>query len=99
MESLKETLNTAVSLPVTHISAYSLIVEDGTELEREYSSGKIVLPDDEVDREMYAYTVDFLAKHGFSRYEISNFARKGYKCAHNVKYWTGEEYIGLDAVL
>lgn len=97
MESLKETLTVAVNLPVTHISAYSLIIEDGTEMEREYSSGEIILPDEDTDREMYAYTSDFLAKHGFSRYEISNFAKEGFECAHNIKYWTGEEYIGLGA--
>lgn len=95
MESLKNTLNTAVSLPVTHISAYSLIIEDGTPLEKEYSQGNLILPDDDTDREMYRYTVDFLTKNGFKQYEISNFARDGFECRHNIKYWTGEEYIGL----
>ncbi|MCC8161366.1 MAG: radical SAM family heme chaperone HemW [Oscillospiraceae bacterium] len=97
MQSLKKTLDTAVSLPVTHISAYSLIVEDGTPLEREYSQGKLILPDEDTDREMYEYTVDFLRENGFKQYEISNFAREGMECRHNVKYWIGEEYIGLGA--
>lgn len=97
MKSLENTLKTAVSLPIEHISAYSLIVEDGTPLEREYSRGEITLPDDGTDREMYAYTVDFLKENGFFQYEISNFARKGFECRHNIKYWTGEEYIGLGA--
>ncbi|MGN0107148.1 MAG: radical SAM family heme chaperone HemW [Hominilimicola sp.] len=95
MESLKNTLKTAVSLPVSHISAYSLIIEDGTPLEREYSKGQLILPDEDTDREMYAYTVDFLKKNGFLQYEISNFAKEGFECRHNIKYWTGEEYIGL----
>lgn len=95
MTSLKNTLATAVSLPVSHISAYSLIIEDGTPLEKEYSQGKLVLPDEDTDREMYAYTVDFLRQNGFLQYEISNFAKEGYECRHNIKYWTGEPYIGL----
>lgn len=95
MESLKNTLETAVELPVSHISAYSLIIEDGTPLEKEYSKGQLVLPDEDADREMYAYTVDFLKKNGFLQYEISNFAKIGYECRHNIKYWTGEKYIGL----
>ena len=95
MESLKNTLKTAAELPVSHISAYSLIIEDGTPLEREYSKGQLNLPDEDADREMYAYTVDFLKKNGFLQYEISNFARSGCECRHNIKYWTGEPYIGL----
>ncbi len=97
MESLKKTLETAVSLPVTHISAYSLIIEDGTPLAAEYGAGTLVLPSDDEDREMYAYTIDYLAKNGFSQYEISNFAKDGFECAHNIKYWTFEPYIGIGA--
>lgn len=96
-ESLIKTLKTAVSLPVTHISAYSLIIEEGTPLEREYSQGKLILPDDDTDRLMYADTVKSLGDNGFKRYEISNFARDGFECRHNIKYWTGESYIGLGA--
>ena len=97
MESLKRTLETAVSLPVTHISAYSLIIEDGTPLAAEYDTGKLTLPSDDDDREMYAYTINYLAKNGFHQYEISNFAKDGYECAHNIKYWTFEPYIGIGA--
>lgn len=95
LQSLSKTLDTAVSLPVTHISAYSLIIEDGTPLENEYSKGNIVLPDEDEDREMYAYTVKMFADNGFHQYEISNFAKTGYECRHNKKYWQCEEYIGL----
>ena len=95
MDSLKNTLKTAVSLPVTHISAYSLIIEDGTPLEKEYSKGTLALPTEDEDREMYSYTIDFLTRNGFNQYEISNFAKKGYECRHNIKYWTFEPYIGL----
>lgn len=95
MDSLKHTLEKAVSLPVSHISAYSLIIEDGTPFEKEYSEGKLVLPDEDEDREMYSYTVKFLRQNDFLQYEISNFAKKGYECRHNIKYWTSEPYIGL----
>lgn len=97
MESLSATLKTAVKLPVKHISAYSLIIEDGTPLEKEYSQGIVTLPDDETDREMYRYAVDFLRRNGFLQYEISNFAKDGYECRHNVNYWRCGEYIGLGA--
>lgn len=95
MESLQKTLKTAVSLPVTHISAYSLIIEDNTPLEREYSRGELILPTEDEDREMYQYTVGYLAEQGFNRYEISNFSKPGYECRHNIKYWECREYIGL----
>ncbi len=96
-KSLGKTLETAVSLPLTHISAYSLIIEEGTPLEREYSRGEIILPDEDTDREMYAETIDFLAKRGFKQYEISNFSKNGFECRHNIKYWQCREYIGLGA--
>lgn len=95
MASLKNTLKTAVSLPVTHISAYSLIIEDGTPLEKAYSEGRLTLPDEETDREMYSYVIDYLARYGFNQYEISNFAKDSCECRHNIKYWTFAPYIGL----
>lgn len=97
MESLKNTLKIAASMPVTHISAYSLIIENGTPLEREYSKGMLNLPDEDTDREMYSYTIRFLKENGFNQYEISNFAKNGYECRHNIKYWTAQPYIGLGA--
>jgi len=97
MDSLKNTLKTAVSLPITHISAYSLIIEDNTPLEREYSQGKLILPTEDEDREMYKFAVDYLRKNGFMRYEISNFAKQGFECRHNIKYWSCDEYIGIGA--
>lgn len=94
-ESLSRTLETALSLPITHISAYSLIIEENTPLEREYSRGELVLPSEDEDRKMYKMTVETLKKSGFNQYEISNFAKAGYECRHNKKYWQCEEYIGL----
>lgn len=94
-ETLKNTLDTAVSLPVSHISAYSLIIEENTPLEREYRAGCLNLTDEETDREMYEYTIDFLSKNSFNQYEVSNFAKNGFECRHNIKYWSSEKYIGL----
>lgn len=96
-ESIKRTLETAVSLPVTHISAYSLIIEDGTPLKKIYSERGAEFPDEEADREIYHFAVEFLKRHGFGRYEISNFAKRGYESRHNLKYWDCNEYIGLGA--
>lgn len=96
-QSLMNTLKTACELPVSHISAYGLIIEKGTRLEKEYSMGELNLPDEDTDRDMYANTIEFLQEKGFFQYEISNFAKLGCECRHNIKYWTGEEYIGLGA--
>lgn len=96
-ESFKQTLKKAVELPVSHISAYSLIIEDGTPIKEKYETGVYSLPDEETDREMYRYTGEFLAECGFYRYEISNYARQGFESRHNIKYWSCDEYIGLGA--
>ena len=89
------TLERAVALPVTHISAYSLIVEEGTEMFARVRSGRAHVPEDDLVNEMQRLAVCRLAEVGFSRYEISNFARPGYACRHNLTYWKGGEYLGL----
>ena len=93
--SFKASLKTAVSLPVTHISVYSLIVEDGTPIKEKYDSGEYETPDEDDDRDMYSFTAGFLKQHGFSRYEISNYAKPFYESRHNLKYWECDEYIGI----
>ncbi len=93
MESVKHTLNTVKELNPEHVSAYSLIIEEGTP----FYDMDLELPDEDTEREIYHYTVDFLQKAGFNRYEISNFAKKNKESRHNIKYWTGKEYIGLGA--
>ena len=90
-----ETLDYALSLDPCHISAYGLIPEEGTPLYRDLQAGLIRLPDPETERSMYDQTVHLLRAHGLFRYEISNFARKGYECIHNIGYWTQVPYIGL----
>ena len=94
------TIDKIVSLNPKHISAYSLMVEEGTEFYKLYSEkGPLYkdLPDEITDRKMYKGISERLKKAGFMRYEISNFARPGYESRHNSSYWTGTEYIGLGA--
>lgn len=95
MESWAATLDRALSLPVAHLSAYSLIVEDGTEMARRVHSGEAAIPDDDAVNEMQRYAVSRLAAAGLMRYEISNFARPGFESRHNLTYWEGGEYLGL----
>ena len=94
MEDWLETLEKITSFNIEHISAYSLIVEDGTPFKKMYDEGKLSLPDEETDRQMYHIANEFLADKGFMRYEISNFAKKGYESRHNITYWDTREYIG-----
>ena len=91
-ESLRDTLEKAAALGAEHISAYSLIVEEGTPFYAMYPNGAV---DEETDRQLYALTKEVLKKHGYERYEISNYARDGYACRHNLTYWTRGEYLGF----
>ena len=95
MSQWLDTLKRAVSLPVQHISAYSLIVEEGTEMQRRVESGAVSVPDDDAVNEMQRMAVDFLGRSGFARYEISNYARPGFESRHNICYWEVGEYLGL----
>lgn len=95
LESFKKTLQEAVACDIQHISCYSLIIEEGTVFHKMAMDGLLEIPDEATDRAMYAYACDFLKKHGFDQYEISNFAQPGYMCRHNLKYWECEEYIGV----
>ncbi len=92
--SMRETLEKAVSLPLTHISAYLLKVEDGTPLSKDRSLLE-ALPSEDGTADIYLETVDFLENHGFEQYEISNFSKNGFECKHNLKYWHCEEYCGI----
>ena len=79
----------------THVSAYSLIVEEGTPFARMAERGELQLPEEDTERAMYEETREILAKYGFHRYEISNYARDGYECLHNVGYWIRRDYLGF----
>ena len=93
--SLEHTLKTAVSLNPTHISCYSLILEENTPLFLEYEKGIYPYISDEDDRELYSFTKTFLKNNSYEQYEISNFSKKGHESKHNLKYWNCDEYIGL----
>ena len=96
-ESWKDTLKRVTDLNPEHISAYSLIIEDGTPFGEKYGSeeGRKLLPDEDSEREMYHETKRFLRDCGYERYEISNDAKPGRACRHNIGYWTGLPYLGL----
>ncbi len=93
LDSYRMTLGAALALDPEHISAYSLIIEEGTPFYAEYGEKPPV--DEDTDRAMYAMTKDLLAEGGYRRYEISNYAKPGFACRHNLKYWSGGDYIGF----
>ena len=87
----------ALSFDYPHISAYCLTIEDGTEFGRRFSLGKLKLPSDDRLTQLITYTTDFLENSGYCQYEISNYAKEGSECSHNMLYWRGESYLGLGA--
>ena len=97
VESWMETLRKVAELEPEHISAYSLIIEEGTPFFEKYGDdrGDGLLPDEDAERDMYHQTKTFLKELGYERYEISNYAKSGYECRHNIGYWTGVPYLGL----
>ena len=109
VSSWEKTLRTVAALQPEHISAYSLIIEEGTpfyqlfgededkqeEQRRRKELGVPELPDEDAERRMYYDTEQILKEAGYHRYEISNYAKPGYECRHNKGYWTGTEYLGL----
>lgn len=95
MESYKRTVEKVLECNVKHISAYSLIVEEGTPLYDRLDTDYPELPDEDTERQMYYYTEDSLASAGYVHYEISNYARPGYECRHNVSYWERTDYLGF----
>ncbi len=94
VRSWRDNLDQAIALDVPHISAYSLIVEEGTPFFDRYQNGDH-LPDEDAERQMYYDTRKYLAGAGCLRYEISNYAKEGYECRHNLRYWRRGPYIGL----
>lgn len=94
-EELIESLNEVIKLNPNHISVYSLILEEGTELNRLVENKELELLDDKIERAMYWKIKTILEKNGYNHYEISNFAKKGYESKHNMDCWNQEEYIGF----
>ena len=98
LASWEKTLRTIADLKPEHISAYSLIIEEGTAFFDRYRPGspeEKELPNEDLDREIYARTKQILEEYGYHRYEISNYAKSGYECRHNDSYWIGTDYLGL----
>ena len=98
VSSWEQTLQTIISLQPEHISAYSLIVEEGTPFAKLYGEGcelEHLLPTEEDERRMYERTEELLQEAGYHRYEISNYAKEGDECQHNLGYWERKEYLGL----
>lgn len=95
LDSYENTLRKVLALKPEHISAYSLIIEEGTKFYEWFGDDSSQLPDEVADRQMYELTRTLLEEYGYHRYEISNYALKGYECKHNVGYWKRKEYLGL----
>lgn len=94
-EIWQSNLEKAVGLPITHISAYSLILEKGTILNKMVLDGKVIMQDSDHDADLYELTIDYLFKNKFEQYEVSNFCLPGFECKHNNAYWRYKEYLGL----
>jgi oxygen-independent coproporphyrinogen-3 oxidase len=92
---MRDTLLAALELSPTHLSCYGLIVEEGTPISRDIAAGKMALPEEAAERAMYELARQTLAAHGLEQYEISNFARPGYACRHNIGCWTRVPYLGF----
>jgi len=90
-------LQQAIGLQLAHISVYGLKVEEGTPLETALDAGRAALPDEDDELAMYEMAAHILPENGYSRYEISNYARPGSECRHNLKYWRYQPYIGFGA--
>lgn len=97
IEDVKSSLNKVINLNPSHISVYSLIVEENTIIYNLIEQNKIVLPDEELERNMYWYVKNYLELGGYEHYEISNFAKNGKKSLHNWDCWNQKEYIGFGA--
>lgn len=92
-DSLKESINLLSQLPIQHISAYILKIEDGTPFD--CSEIRTSIPDEDTTAELYLLTVRELSRHSFSQYEVSNFALNGFESRHNCRYWKCFDYIGI----
>ncbi|MBS5982571.1 radical SAM family heme chaperone HemW [Clostridium butyricum] len=95
MKDWKVSLEDVMSLEPDHISAYSLIIEEGTCFYNLYNNDKLNIPNEEEERSMYLFTKGFLKDYGYNQYEISNYAKVNKECFHNKVYWKCNEYLGL----
>ena len=97
MEQVKENVAKAISLDIPHMSLYSLILENHTVFMNRMRRGKLPLPKEELEAEMFEYIIAELERAGFEHYEISNFSKTGFESRHNLMYWDNAEYYGIGA--
>ena len=97
LSSWESNLNKALEKNPEHLSTYNLTIEQGTAFSKLQSNGKLIMPDDNHQLELYKRTIERLTKKGFHHYEISNFARRGKECKHNITYWENKNTLGLGA--
>ena len=97
LDQWKKSLELVTALDIQHISCYSLEVEENTPYGKLNEKGKLNLPSETADRDMYHYACKYLAEKGFKQYEISNFAKDKYECKHNLNFWHYQDYIGIGA--
>ena len=89
----QKNLEQAIALEPDHLSLYCLTLEPNTPFYKQHLRGELVVPEDDAQVAMFEFTVEFCARHGFEQYEISNFARAGRECRHNLEYWEGRPYV------
>lgn len=95
LRQLEESVKAILELEPTHISVYSLIIEENTPIEKQIRQGKLTIPEEETERTMYWRVKELLQEKGYIHYEISNFAKKGYCSKHNKNCWEQKEYLGF----
>ena len=95
LEDLEDSLKQIIKIASEHISLYSLIVEENTKIEKMINNGEIILPEEELERNMYWKTKEILEKNNYKHYEISNYAKEGYESKHNSNCWKQKEYLGF----
>jgi putative oxygen-independent coproporphyrinogen III oxidase len=97
LDSWEDTLRQTVTLAPEHVSAYALTIEPATPLGRKVAAGEVPAPDPDLQADMFAAACDVLASAGYVHYEVSNWAKPGYECRHNLGYWERRPYLGLGA--
>jgi oxygen-independent coproporphyrinogen-3 oxidase len=95
MEAWHHTLNEVISLEPEHISAYNLVMEETTPFYERWQAGELILPPEDTETDMFQYTIKTLTTHGYTHYEICNFARQNHFSKHNLVYWNNQACIGL----
>ena len=95
IEQWQHTLLETISLEPEHISTYNLVMEESTPFYDWWKAGKLVLPSEDTEADMFRWTIETLTLHGYKHYEICNFARPNGEVKHNLVYWNNQEYVGL----